>query len=289
MLALRTGRLGAPTSLVSFRLAPLRLLPVLLAALVLAACDDTGSAPAGLDPVPPAEPDAALTALVEGVGGLDSLAALLGDAPDDEVETVLAGYGIGFASVERDPDPAKLDIEDCPVYFPASDRQRWIRLRGAGGSESHYIDGTGRPLAAYKRLPPDVTAPRSSSCQTGIGNLGSPASAYDGGHLIGTQLGGWGRRANIVPQIANFNRGTWKRVENALARCDALPDGSVAFYVVLGYPAGSSVVPSRWTANVSIRGSAWANARFDNAAQGGSRGPAEADALVAWIRGRGCV
>lgn len=37
--------------------------------------------------------------------------------------------------------------------------------------------------------------------------------------MIGAQLGGWGARANLVPQIANFNRGNWAQMENAVASC----------------------------------------------------------------------
>ncbi len=39
------------------------------------------------------------------------------------------------------------------------------------------------------------------------GDAENPSNDYDGGHMIGSQLGGWGGQANLVPQDANFNRG----------------------------------------------------------------------------------
>ena len=276
-----------------------RALAVFSAALVLAACDTAQAPPAATA----LTGDPAYDALLADVGGVDGLAALLADAPAAELRAVLAGHDIGFEEIDLDAadlggaDPDDDDarmagdgITDCPMYFRTADRQTWIRLKGAGGSESHYIDGQGRPLSAYKRLPPATTAARQTTCQTAVGNWGSPASSYDGGHLIGSQLGGWGGRANIVPQHYNFNRGNWKRIEDGLAQCDRLASSAVEYYVTVSYPSGSSTVtPSHFTSNVSVSGSAWENASFANASGGGSDGASQASSMVSWLRGRGCL
>ncbi|MEM1115369.1 MAG: DNA/RNA non-specific endonuclease [Bacteroidota bacterium] len=269
-----------------------------LAALLLVAGCDT-QAPASV-PEAALTSDPAYNALLADVGGLDGMARLLDAGTEADLRAALARHDIAFERIgvtdavfdDEANEEARLagdTIVDCPQYFRTADRQKWIQLVGAGGSESHYIDGSGRPLAAYKRLPPVVTAPRSSYCQTQIGNWASPASSYDGGHLIGSQLGGWGRRANIVPQHLNFNRGNWARIENQLADCDRLGSGVVAYYVTVSYANGSTLTPYRFTSNVSISGSAWENAYFSNTTKGGSNGDAERAGMVSWLQSRGCV
>ena len=271
---------------------------VLAAAVVLSACDTDGAAPPSTVPPAAVTGDPAYDALLADVGGIEGLADLLGGAPTARLEAVLAAHDIAFERVVVDApaddasETARLaadGIADCPMYFRAEDRQKWIQLVGAGGSESHYIDAQGRPLSAYKRLPPVTDAARSTSCQTSIGNWATPPADYDGGHLIGSQLGGWGRRANIVPQHYNFNRGNWKRVEDQLALCGGLGSGAVEYYVTLAYPSGSTTVtPSRFTSNVSVSGSPWQNAYFTNAPGGGPDGTAQATSMRTWLQGRGC-
>jgi len=259
--------------------------------LVLTACDATQ--PISDDATPDVAPDPVYEAMLNGVGGMDGLSALLDSASPEVLTATFAEYGVSYEEIDvsaydMDADTKGDTITECPQYFRSADRNKWISLRGAGGSESHYIDSRGRPLAAYKRLPPVTTASRSSYCQTQIGNWASPASSYDGGHLIGSQLGGWGKRANIVPQQFNFNRGNWKRVEDQIAKCRRLPNGVVAYYVVVGYPSGSGLTPSRFTSNVSISGSAWENAYFSNTSGGGSNGYNEATSMRNWLSSRGC-
>lgn len=267
-------------------------LGALVLSVALASCDTAR---------PPADAahrtsDPVYDAMLKGVGGLDGLAALLGSGDDAAAEAAFARYGVGYevvdvSDVDMDADTAGKagdGITECPQYFRSSDRNKWISLRGAGGSESHYIDGRGRPLAAYKRLPPVVTAPRSTYCQTNVGNWASPASSYDGGHLIGSQLGGWGKRANIVPQHSNFNRGNWKRIEDQLAKCARLGSSAVQYYVTVSYSSSSGLTPSRFSSNVKVYSSGWENAYFTNASGGGSNGTSEATGMKNWLSSRGC-
>lgn len=272
-------------------------LPLLLVALVaLSACDTnpstTGLAPGPVDAVPA---DSAYARLLADAGGVDGLTRLLRTASDADLEATFAQYGMAFEVIDRDAaeeaaaagPEAFRDITACPQLFPSSDRTKWFRLVGTGGPEDHYIDSRGRPATAFKSLGPVTTAPRQTTCQTNVGNWGSPASSYDGGHLIGSQLGGWGGRANLVPQHYNFNRGNWLRIENQMATCGRLGSGAVEYHVDVDYPSSSALVPSQFHADVKI-GGVWKSADFTNASSGGSNGTSQATSLVSWLQSKGC-
>jgi hypothetical protein len=103
-----------------------------------------------------------------------------------------------------------LSFEACPKFFEVSFRNAWHKISG----EFYYIDGAGRPNRAYKDVPPIAAESRSESCQSNVGALGdveNPANDYDGGHLIDSQLGGWGNRANLVTSLLTLVRCAWPR------------------------------------------------------------------------------
>lgn len=270
---------------------------LLLAGLLIAACDTT-TAPVAPPPSPNAAPaDSAYARLLNDVGGLDGMIAFLRGSTDAELEATFARYGMAFEVIDRTEaeaafqagtgDALRLDITACPQFFPTADRTKWFRLVGAGGAEDHYIDSRGRPATAFKSLGPIVTAARQTTCQTNVGNWGSPAADYDGGHLIGSQLGGWGGRANLVPQHYNFNRGNWARIENKLATCGRLGNGAVEYHVDVDYPSSTALVPSQFHADVKI-GGVWKAADFLNTMNGGTNGKAQADGMISWLNSRGC-
>lgn len=237
--------------------------------------------------------DSAYARLIDGIGGREALLQLLSEASHEELEATFARYGMGFEVIDRsliDEENYEDDtrnIQSCPQFFPTADRTKWFRLIGAGGPEDHYIDSRGRPLIAVKSLGPIVTAPRQTTCQTNVGHWGAAGDTYDGGHLIGSQLGGWGGRANLVPQQFNFNRGNWVRVENALARCGRLGNGAVRFVVDIDYPNATTLTPSRWRGDVTIAG-ATRRASFTNTSGGGPNGTTQATGMVNWLQARGC-
>lgn len=269
---------------------------VLAAILVLAGCDtNTSSAPGAADLAPA---DTAYAHLLADVGGTEGLGILLQTASNDELAATFARNGMSFEVIDRDADEAAAggdggpanrsqDITACPQLFPTSDRTKWFRLVGAGGAEDHYIDSRGRPATAYKTLGPVVAAPRQTTCQTTVGNWGSPSSSYDGGHMIGSQLGGWGGRANLVPQQYNFNRGNWARIENKLVTCGRLGSGAVQFHVDVDYPSSSALMPSQFHADVQI-GGVWKSADFTNTSGGGSNGTTQATSMISWLQSKGC-
>jgi hypothetical protein len=240
------------------------------ALLVLSACG-------GVDPTPDLD--------VEDFGGPNGLMQFFEDHTDEEIRQTLASYGVGYRV--HGTDTAEL-ISDCPKFLPSADRTMWHNFDG----EHYYIDDSGRPSLAYKDLPPVVAAPRLESCQTAIGQWGdveNPKNDYDGGHLIGSQLGGWGGRANIVPQNANFNRGNWAQIENKMAGCGKLPSGQLRYSIRAEYPNSSALVPSALAmeiTNQSTNDSIILS--FQNVDSGGKSGKIERKKAVAWLSDQGC-
>ncbi len=235
---------------------PRYVLPLaLLTAVVLGGCDTQRDTDPLVDPHHAAS-DSAYVRFLRDVGGREGLTQLLTAGTTADLEAALAGHGIPLEVRDRDADEAAAaknqDITACPQFFPTADRGKWFRLIGAGGAEDHYIDSRGRPLTAYKTLGPITTAARQETCQANVGNWGAAGNTYDGGHLIGSQLGGWGGRANLVPQQYNFNRGNWVKIENQLALCGRLGNGAVMYQVDVDYPSSTTLTPSAFHADVRM-------------------------------------
>ncbi|WP_437809873.1 DNA/RNA non-specific endonuclease [Sorangium sp. So ce1078] len=82
-------------------------------------------------------------------------------------------------------------------------------------------------VSAHRRGRLHSTA-REKKKKKNWGDTENPSNDDDGGHLNGSQLGGWGRRANLVPQDASFSRANWVALENKMALCGSLPPGARA-------------------------------------------------------------
>ena len=178
-----------------------------------------------------------------------------------------------------------LDI--CPRFFDAGLREAWHAYNG----ELYLIDKVGRPLQAYTELPPVATEARSSACQGDVGRWGDESGAgdYDGGHMVGSQLGGYGKRLNMVPQVANFNRGNWVQLENQAAKCSALSAGRLRYWVAVTYANSKTVVPR--TMSLYLEDSQDGEAIelvFENKEGGGRDGTAERKRGVAFLAQLGC-
>jgi hypothetical protein len=177
----------------------------------------------------------------------------------------------------------------CPVLFEMDVHAHWLSISG----ERYYVDDVGRPAGAITWLPTEETiTERDQDCQGQVGRWGDAANLgadYDGGHLIGFQLGGWGSRANLVPQVANFNRGNWAQVENAIARCGDLQDGQLTMEVSVVYADSLTLVPSSMGMALTDSGSGTSiSVQFANAPQGGFAGTEERVRAVDWLRAIGC-
>jgi hypothetical protein len=177
----------------------------------------------------------------------------------------------------------------CPAHFAEQVRGTWQAL----GGQAYFIDALGRPAAARAFLPPIAADDaRDSACQLQVGRWGDallPSEDFDGGHLIGHQLGGFGGRANLVPQAASFNRGNWAQLENALASCAALTPGRIVLLVQAHYLDDTAIVP--FALSMTLRDAADDDAivlTFENTARGGEPGAALRLQGLLWLRARGC-
>jgi len=271
-----------------------RLASALLVLVALAGCDVATDRDA-LDLTAPAArvpSDSAYARLLKDVGGVEGMRRLLRESSNEQLAATFAEYGMAFEVIDRtaaetDALGKLQDITACPQYFPTEDRGKWFRLVGAGGPEDHYIDTRGRPLTSFKSLGPITTAARQETCQANVGNWGASGDTYDGGHMIGSQLGGWGGRANLVPQQYNFNRGNWAKIENKLATCGRLGNGAVEWHVDVDYPNTTTLTPSAFHADIKIAG-VWKSGDFTNTAYGGSNGTTTANSIVSWLNSKGC-
>jgi hypothetical protein len=220
-------------------------------------------------------------------GGPSGLMDFFESHTEEEIRQTMAFYGVGY-KVHEVENVTEAAISDCPKYFPSGDRNVWHNFDG----EYYLIDGSGRPSRAYKYLPPIVAAARIDSCQLNVGQWGdaeNPTNDYDGGHLIGSQLGGWGGRANLVPQDANFNRGNWAQLENKAAQCGSLPSGRIRYYIGANYPNSTALIPNNMTMELKNQSTgSYVLLSFSNVDYGGTNGTNERNRGVTWLSNQGC-
>ena len=221
-------------------------------------------------------------------GGPSGVMEFFESHSEEEIGQALAAYGVQFKSYDMDSGITPALITDCPQYFPSSDRNIWHSLNG----EYYFIEGSGRPSRAYSYLPPIAAEARNDTCQGNVGQWGdaeNPSNDYDGGHLIGSQLGGWGKRANLVPQDANFNRGNWLVLENKMAKCGSLPNGRLRYYIGANYPNSTALIPNNMTMEIKNQSTgASVFMSFANTDGGGTNGPSEKNRGVSFLTGQGC-
>jgi hypothetical protein len=249
--------------------------PALLLALAAVAC---GGAPTTPKTAAASDDDAAR--LEDEFGGPAGLMAFFDGAPESTITDALESHDIGFVRHAL--------LTDCNPTFPDGDRNTWHAFDG----EFYFIEANGRPNRAYKYLPPIEEAPRLSRCQASVGQWGDAevtSNDYDGGHLIGSQLGGYGGRVNLVPQDLNFNRGNWAQIENKAADCGALPDERIFYYVRADYGDATSLVPTTLSLTLENRDTEDAMSfTFENVDAGGPDGTEQRVDAVSFLDDQGC-
>jgi hypothetical protein len=99
-----------------------------------------------------------------------------------------------------DPLHDSNEASNCERYLPDADHgemlqfgQNRVTIDSIGRPSQSHIGWAGRPLAA----------PRQEKCQSEVGKWGEPGD--EGGHMVGRALGGYGGRANLVPQNQTLN------------------------------------------------------------------------------------
>jgi YHS domain-containing protein len=150
-------------------------------------------------------------------------------------------------NVENQNSSLESDGTGCPQYFSSEDWGESFLF----DSNKVTLDVVGRPYISFvisdKPLP---TAQRQDYCQRKIGTWGLPDDV--GGHLVASSLGGWGGRANIVPQNGVLNNSEWKRIENQVRRC--MVAGYITQFTPRAIPPlrSRSLRPDRFLTTISI-------------------------------------
>lgn len=114
---------------------------------------------------------------------------------------------------------------------------------------AYLTDGQGRVIQAEGQID-GVPHDRNGYQQRKVGALGG--QGYDGGHLIGSNLGGAGEAINIVPQESGSNRGAYRVMEDELAA--AARAGSDVELTVSPVYTDPDAVPDRIDVAYSIDG-----------------------------------
>ncbi len=192
---------------------------------------------------------------VQSKGGEIETAFWLERSSDADIRFELGKFGISFehetAATMDSSAAAPQAVDGCPVRFDAADRNKIWKLAG----NTFYIDSQGRPKSGFRFIPPVTAGKRDSTCQSGVAKLGPGGTAnFDGGHMVGTQFGGWGKRLNLVPQNITFNRGNWLQVENAFAKCKVKTASSVLYKVTVTYDNATTNVPSTFRLDYEFSG-----------------------------------
>ena len=192
--------------------------------------------------------------MVRDLGGFDKFNDFMQESSKKKIENLHKKYGLGFSTKRPDgyETLGTLNVRDCVVRFPASDRSRSFTF----DKQTLFIDSVGRPRynsfthsgISGNRAP----AARQPTCQRDTGKLG--IANDEGGHLVASVLGGWGGRANLVPQNANFNRGSWRLIEDATAGClNNFNLNSHTYQAAVTYPNSATLRPNNMVVYLSVK------------------------------------
>ncbi|WP_203136974.1 DNA/RNA non-specific endonuclease [Microbacterium sp. JZ31] len=113
--------------------------------------------------------------------------------------------------------------------------------RGRNAKTTVYDTDSGRPVYEDGKILEDFGGGKRGDNATAIGRLGNKGD--DGGHLGAHRFFGDTPDQGIVPQIANLNRGAWKRMENHWAQL--VQGGAQVDYSIDVFPPGS-IRPERF-------------------------------------------
>jgi len=110
-----------------------------------------------------------------------------------------------------------------------------VTTRGPNTKTTYFDPDTGRPVQEDGSILVDFGGSPRGDNATAIGHLGNPGD--DGGHLGAHRFFGDTPDQGIVPQIANLNRGAWKKMESEWA--DWIAEGARVDYRIAVDPPGS--------------------------------------------------
>lgn len=110
-----------------------------------------------------------------------------------------------------------------------------VTTRGRNTKTTHWDPDTRRPVQEEGTIFEDFGSSSRGDNATEIGALGNPGD--DGGHLGAHRFYGDTPDEGIVPQVANLNRGAWKKMENEWA--DWVAEGCRVDYRIALDPPGA--------------------------------------------------
>ena len=110
-----------------------------------------------------------------------------------------------------------------------------VTTRGRNTKTTHYDPANGRPVQEEGLILDDFGGTERGDNATAVGKLGNPGD--DGGHLGAHRFFGDTPDEGIVPQVANLNRGAWKKMESEWA--DWVAEGCRVDYRIQVDPPGA--------------------------------------------------
>ena len=110
-----------------------------------------------------------------------------------------------------------------------------VTTRRRNTKTTHYDPANGRPVQEEGTILDDFGGTERGDNATAIGKLGNPGD--DGGHLGAHRFFGDTPDEGIVPQVANLNRGAWKKMESEWA--DWVAEGCRVDYRIQVDPPGA--------------------------------------------------
>lgn len=110
-----------------------------------------------------------------------------------------------------------------------------VTTRGQNTKRTHYNPDNGRPAQEEGTIFEDFGGTERGDNATAVGRLGDPGD--DGGHLGAHRFFGDTPDEGIVPQVANLNRGAWKKMESEWA--DWVAEGCRVDYRIAIDPPGA--------------------------------------------------
>jgi len=168
----------------------------------------------------------------------------------------VAGHLLGNAAEAEAREAGRLVVRETP-----GKRGDWnAALNGDLKANATYVltnghsyttDALGRVVKAEGTLSP-ATVDRNAYQQLLAGRAGG--DGYDGGHLIGTLVGGAGEKINLVAQLSSVNRGEFRVMEKSWA--EAMQAGKEVRVEVSPVYSGTSQVPTQIDVRYWIDGAA---------------------------------
>lgn len=243
--------------------------------------------------------------IIKEMGGLKGLFEFVNSEDAATVEQKAKAYGLNYIDWRSPKNMSALAADGCPgPVFGYAERGT---MQTMPDNTIVWIDNVGRPYRAAKTITPITPTTRTwkvDECSAYVGKLEGRVG-FQGGHLVGLQLGGWGLRSNLVPQNTNFNTGNWAQIENAAKLCQSLHNnyfdflgrrGSAYYSTIVLYSNTTTYTPYEFQLTIetyrptfNTSDSEVIYGAFTNTAYGGADGSTTRQRMVQELRDEGCV